>query len=61
MDETGEDTFQQFLNFPFNFPSFPRALELVTTPLENFEYSWNVQTSLLLLLGHECVSGYVLV
>ena len=50
MEEIREDTFQQFLSLPFTSPSFCRARELITIALENFEYSWDVQTSMLLLV-----------
>jgi len=50
MEEIGQDTFQQFLSLHFTFPSFPQAQELLTTAFENFEYLWDVQISMLLLL-----------
>ena len=50
MEEIREDTFQQFLSLPFTFPSVHRVQELVTIALENSEYLWDVQTSMLLLL-----------
>lgn len=50
MEDLGEDTFQQLLSLSFTFPSFPRAEELLAITLENFEYLWNVHTSMLPLL-----------
>lgn len=50
MEEIGEDAFQQSLILSFTFPSLPRAQELVTIALENFEYPWDAQTSVLILL-----------
>jgi len=49
MEEVRKGTFQQFLSTLFTFLSFPRAQELVRIALENYEYLWDVQSSMLLL------------
>lgn len=49
MGETKNDTFPHSFTFPFPFTStFPS--KLVTIALENFEYPWEVEISMFLLL-----------
>ena len=49
--EDGGEHFPTVLNFPFALPSFSRAQEeVVTVALQDFEYLWGVETTVLLLL-----------
>ena len=52
MEKTRGDTFPCSFTFPF-------SSRLVTIAPENFEYPWDLQTSMFLLLSPECVSGLV--
>jgi len=49
--EDGGEHFPTVLNFPFALPSFSRAQEeVITVALQDFEYLWGVETTVLLLL-----------
>lgn len=48
MGEGKGDTFSHF-HFPLSFP-FPFFTRLVTVALQNFEYNWDVQNNMFLLL-----------